>query len=469
MFLDINVLNSTSMLIHLSSSIQYMHPLSPSFQGNKIKEMVNFIAIAVLFLCTAILVYNYFWKQRKIQQQPAQNQPKQHSPGVGNVASPVLKKSASDQESIKNTAAKAVVNPHRSPLDIARLSPDETSPQPTEDQSVDKKPAKAQTVPVIEKKDDVENSGSESKIKKVNAPPAAVIVPKAQLNESEKDVPAPVIGPANDGEILDVVPQANNLEVKKDIPLDTSLTMEQNIEGDLKNYLKQEENKYSCGGMFYRYEGVYAALKDLENNKKSRYVDYCNRSFVNHVETVKNCTTHWDINLSIDPDQRLLAWKILSDELDNTSLCITGQIHSSEKCQPGKEIVLQFFLTENDTEIDLLHFLTLLGHHLSQEMILIDSRSISQEPLLGIIPTDSVPPYFSYGTDTFTVVDDDLWDDLLAGRQNIVTIEAGKVVKIDNDPVMIKASHYRTMGDARVNPLSIPNPFEKLKITSLNK
>lgn len=472
------------MLINFHSSFQYMRPVSPPSQADKFKSFVTYLAIGILFGCAAYWIYKQFWNQRRIQQQSPHDQPKNISPLFIKALSPIEKR---EEEAIK-----------------------EESPQPIEVQKIEKVAIPAadrdplpqkELLPLLPKKESGDNGPVASKIppktlpktrKKANpqAPkkpeatlkdkvlPQPAIKPKLDLKEDipkealkdfdEKDKKTvPVIHSSQLHHLNEPEPDFDFDEGMDDLPIDDALTIEENIEKDLVQYLRQERGKYSYGGMFYRYEGVYAALKDLQNKSKHDYVNFCNASFAEHFETKREAAYHWDIYISIDPDQRTLAWQILSDEIENTSLSIRGAIYSSEKCLPGKEILLQFLIHDYPKKTELLQFLTLLAQHLSQESVLIDNRPFRDEPVLGIIPCKGVPSYFSYGTDTFTVVDDQVWDVLLADRQQIDKIIEGKVVKLEDGQAMIKASYYRTLGAARVNPLAIQNPFEGLEIVSL--
>lgn len=422
------------MFINFSSSIQFMRPIGPSLREDKIKSIVTYLAIGILLGCAAFWIYTNFWTQRKVQVPPPEDQPNKSSPLFQHVHSPKI-----DSPIVQKK--EEVVIEEMEILDDQELA---QIPGPIDHQS-----------PLMEKKELPEPP--KEKLSDAVQPQPFVPLPPSETIVEPKEII-----------IEDEFPDADFAEGTADIAYDDSLSMEENIEKDLPRYIKQEKIKYSYGGLFYRFEGVYATLRDLQNRKKDDYVNFCNLPFADHFEQNKKFSSHWDLNISIDADQRSLAWKILSDELENTSLCIQGAIHSSEKCEPGKGIILQFLVSDHQKEKELRQFLTLLSHHLSQDSILTDSRPLIQEPLPGIIPCEGLPHYFSYSTDTFTVVEDSVWNDFLARQKLVEVIVPGKVVKIGGDPKsMIKASHYRTLGDARVNPFSIENPFSKMKILSL--
>lgn len=430
------------MFINFSSSIQFMRPIGPSLRRDKITSLITYLAIGVLLGCAAYRIYTYFWAERKVQAPPPEDQPNKSSPLFQHVLSPKIDSPRDEKsEEVAEEETPEILDDQEQAADPA--FDEHQSPVSDEHQS-----------PVMEEKE-------------LPEPPQAKLIDPVQPKPFDPPPSEPVVVP-NEIKIEEEFPDADFAEGTEDIPLDDSLTMEENIEKDLPRYIKQEGIKYSYGGLFNRYEGVYASLRDLQNRKKDDYVNFCNQAFVHHFESRKMNVSHWDLNISIDTDQRILAWRVLSDEIENTSLCIQGAIHSSEKCEPGKAIVLQFVVSDHQKEKELLKFLTLLAHHLSNESILTDSRPLNQEPLPGIIPCEGLPQYFSYSTDTFTVVEDSIWNDLLLPRKHVEEIVPGKAVKIDDDSkIMIKASHYRTMGDARVNPFSIENPFDQMKIVSL--
>ena len=229
--------------------------------------------------------------------------------------------------------------------------------------------------------------------------------------------------------------------------------------------MKQERGKYSYAGMFYRYEGVYAALKHLQQQNKSESIKFCNLVFVDHFEKQRDDRVDWELYVSVDPDQCMEAWKIICDEMENTSLAIQGAIFSSDKSQPGTHIALRILTSDYPKQPEILQFLALLAERLAEEGIRVDSRPRSQEALLAVIPSEGLPEYYVYGNEGFTVIEDQLWDDF-AGRKDIAVIAEGMIAMEGEHKILIKASHYQTLGNARVNPLALTNPFENLKITS---
>ena len=354
------------MFINFSSSIQFMRPIGPSLHGDRMKNIITYLAVGILLGCAAYWIYKNFWAERKVQLQSIEEQPNKSSPIFQHVLSPKI-----DSPIVEKKEELVIEEEALEILDDEEQAGD---PVPDVHQSPFIEKKELQELPQAKLIDPVQP--------KPSAPPSDPIVELTEIKREEE------------------FPDADFAEGTEDIPLDDSLTMEENIEKDLLRYIKQERMKYSYGGMFYRYEGVYASLRDLQKRRKDDYVNFCNQAFADHFESRKTNVSHWDLNISIDPDQRSLAWKILSDEIENTSLCIQGAIHSSEKCEPGKGIVLQFLVSDHQKENELLKFLTLLAQHLSNESILTDSRPLIQEPLAGIIPCEGLPQYFSYSTDT---------------------------------------------------------------------
>lgn len=230
--------------------------------------------------------------------------------------------------------------------------------------------------------------------KRVVAPQKSQVAPIKRKQKEKRVKAAPVIYISKPPARREIEKETPKLIVaEKEIIDDLSLTIEENIENQLTPYLAQEKQKYSHKGMFIRYEGIYASLKDLEKNSKNEYVQFCNAAFIEENQETPSAT---ELFLSIDPNQRLLVLKILLEEIENSTIPIKGSIFSSEKSAAKKAIILQFpTISKGSASSELELFLTLLRDHLLDKSVQPDGRA----PMDGVMPFisgDKVQPYFYY-------------------------------------------------------------------------
>ena len=133
---------------------------------------------------------------------------------------------------------------------------------------------------------------------------------------------------------------------------------------------------------------------------------FCNSAFVEGQEENKKRECHGELYISVDPTQLYKAWRIVADQLENTSLSIYGAIHATfsvdnDQSQHGKEMVLQV-LTDQENQEEWLQFLSLVAHYFSQEGIHPDGGAIlsdfekTQGTIAASIPCQDVPSYFTF-------------------------------------------------------------------------
>jgi hypothetical protein len=231
------------------------------------------------------------------------------------------------------------------------------------------------------------------------------------------------------------------------------------------------------------YEGFhtdYEGVKNLlESTNDGSYVSICNPSLVQFEQGDGNeSVADWKIHMSFDPTKLTKAWEIFHDEIQRTDLPIKGKIHSSttgsgsNAAQPGKQIAIMLEKTSEGSKLEV--FLSRLSHRFQEAGIGTDSRPINSDPEqasrkwdTSIPVADGMPSYFNFRTDSYTVVEDELFDELVeAGTAGPLEGNINLAKNIAGGADFVRKSHFPTIPDEKkCNPLGIECPFDGMVLT----
>lgn len=204
-------------------------------------------------------------------------------------------------------------------------------------------------------------------------------------------------------------------------------------------------------------ETVATRLETVDIRQGPSYVSFTNPAYDRTYGKGDGIST-WKIHLSIDPQQRDVAWPIIKRHIEATSLKIHGKIHQAREqtgVQPGKEIALLVDSTDVNGEKWGV-FLSNLSRELSQAGVQIDPRPMNSDREQATRKWDAtlareegIPAYYNYRTDLYTVIDDGIWDMVTGGYQMTNEGNVASVPGNNQGEKMVKQSYYQSLPEAR--------------------
>lgn len=211
-------------------------------------------------------------------------------------------------------------------------------------------------------------------------------------------------------------------------------------------------------------KAVRIALTNYDREDVATWVNFCNPSYVNAQGDKE--TGQWKIHISFDPAKRDEAWKIIGDVLMESSLPIRGKIHTlvDIHTQPGKQIALML----NDASLGLHQaptardglrkewetLLSTIGQKLNAAEIGLDPRPINSDAEQAerkwdkAIPIPNLPSYFNYRTDSYTILEDDIFETI------------STTARPEDQAKMLSQTAYRKLPESQKhNPTQIDDPI----------